>query len=32
MCSEKDTFAAVQDKFSVAGGEVGVIGGMTGDV
>lgn len=32
MCSEKDTFTAVQDKFNGAGGEAGVIGGITGDV
>jgi len=32
VCSEKDTFAAVRDKFSGAGGEVGVIGGITGNV
>jgi len=30
MCSEKDTFTAMQDEFTWAGGEAGVSGGATG--
>jgi hypothetical protein len=29
MCSKKDTFTAVQDKFTGDGGEAGVSGGAT---
>ena len=32
MCIEKDRCAALQDKFSGAAGETGVIAGITGDV